>query len=162
MTNYWIVYASLAVGLGSALVAGVFQSFSDFVMRSLVAASPSGGIETMQQINRKVFRSVFLAMLLGTAPVSLALSVYASLTMAGPASTWIVVGASIYLVSVILVTMLGNVPLNKRLDIMDPSAEQAAVYWQTYGRVWTRWNHVRMVGSLATAVCFILAGVALA
>lgn len=162
MTANVIGYACLAVGLSSALVAGVFQSFSEFVMRSLVAASPSCGIESMQQINRKVFRSFFLAMLLGMAPVSLAFAVYALSTMTGPAATWIVAGASIYLVSVFLVTMLGNVPLNKRLDHMDPLETQTVQFWRTYSRVWTRWNHVRTVGSLATAVCFILAGVALA
>ncbi len=72
MPTDWIIYACLAAGVSSLLVAGVFQSFSDFIMRSLVAASPAGGIESMQMINRKVFRSWFLVMLLGLAPVSLA------------------------------------------------------------------------------------------
>lgn len=162
MTANIIAFVCLAIGLSSALVAGVFQSFSDFVMRSLVAASPSSGIESMQQINRKVFRSFFLVMLLGMAPVSIAFVVYAAFAMTGSAATWIVAGASIYLASVFLVTMLGNVPLNKRLDVMDPSRAQTVRFWQTYVRVWTGWNHVRTLGSLATAVCFILAGVAVA
>lgn len=162
MHSDWIVYACLAAGLSSALVAGVFQAFSDFVMRSLVAAHPASGVESMQMINRKVYRSIFLAMMLGMVPVSLAFAGYAYLYLAGTASTWILAGALIYLTSVFLVTMLGNVPMNKRLDRMDRLAEQTADYWATYGTVWTRWNHIRTLGSVATAVCFLFAGVALA
>ncbi len=157
-----IVYACLAAGLVCGLVAGVFLSFSDFVMRSLVAARPEGGIESMQMINRKVYRSLFLVMLLGMAPVSVGFAVYAYLFLAGPASTLITAGATIYLAGVFLVTVLANVPMNKRLDDMDPYAQQTADYWTTYGIVWTRWNHVRTLGSLATALCFLFAGITLA
>ena len=50
----------LGAGFLMALLAGVFLSFSDFVMRSLAATQPAGGIEAMQQINRKVFRTLFI------------------------------------------------------------------------------------------------------
>ena len=162
MTTNWIVYVCLAAGVSSALVAGVFQSFSDFVMRSLVAARPAAGVEAMQMINRKVFRSSFLVMLLGLAPASLAFAGYAYFTLSAPALQFIIAGAAIYVVFVFLVTMLGNVPMNKRLDRMDPSAEETAGYWKTYGVMWTRWNHVRTLGSFAAALCFLLAAIALA
>lgn len=162
MPEDWIVYACLGAGLSSALVAGVFQSFSDFVMRSLIAARPAGGIEAMQMINRKVFRSIFLTMFLVMVPASLVLAIYAQVNLAGPAPTWIITGASIYLIGVFLVTMLGNVPMNQRLNTMDPLTEKTVDYWKTYGRVWTRWNHVRTLGSLAASVCFLIASIALA
>ena len=162
MPTEWIAYACLAAGISSGLVAGVFQSFSDFIMRSLAATRPESGIEAMQMINRKVYRSYFLVMLMGMAPVSLALTVCAQLHLAGPAATWITAGTAIYLIGVFSVTMLGNVPMNNRLDNMDPFAEQATDYWETYGVVWTRWNHARTLGSLVTAVYFLLASITLA
>lgn len=162
MPSDWIVYACLAAGVSSLLVAGVFQSFSDFVMRSLVAAHPASGIESMQIINRKVFRSWFLVMLLGLAPVSLAFAGYAYFNMSAPASLLIFAGAAIYVVFVFIVTIFGNVPMNNRLDRMDPFAQETADYWTTYGVVWTRWNHVRTLGSLASALCFLFASIALA
>ena len=116
----------------------------------------------MQMINRKVFRSVFLALLLCMGPVSLAFAVYAHLYLTGAAYGWIIAGTSIYLIGVIGVTIIGNVPMNKRLDGMAPSDDQTADYWKIYGLVWTRWNHVRTLGSLATAICFLLASIALA
>jgi uncharacterized membrane protein len=162
MTTEWIIYACLAIGLCSALVAGVFQSFSDFVMKALVAAEPRGGIEAMQMINRTVFGSVFLVMMLGIVPLVLGLAVYTQVNVYGPAQTWITAGAVIYVISVFLVTMFGNVPMNNRLDSMDRSMSRATTYWRTYSVVWTRWNHVRTLGSVATAICFIIAGFTLA
>lgn len=162
MTADWIVYACLAAGLASALVAGVFLTFSDFVMKALVTAEPAGGIESMQRLNRTVFRSVFLALFVALAPVSIGLAIYAIAALAGPAVAWIIAAAVIYVPGVFFVTAFGNVPMNQRLDGMDHRSAEAADYWRTYGRVWTRWNHVRTIGSAATAVCFLLAAVALA
>jgi uncharacterized membrane protein len=162
MPSDLIVYACLATGISSALVAGVFLSFSDFVMASLIAARSTDGIEAMQMINRKVFRSVFLVMLLGMGPVSLAFALYAHLYLTGAAYGWIIAGTLIYLIGVIGVTIFCNVPMNKRLDGMALSDDQTADYWKIYGSLWTRWNHVGTFGSLATAICFLLASVGLA
>ncbi len=157
MSINWIAYACLAVGLSSALVAGVFQSFSDFVMKALIMAEPAGGIEAMQMINRTVFRSVFLVMLLGLAPATLGFAAYAGFNLSGPVKLWIMSGAAIYVISVFFVTMFGNVPMNNRLDAMNYETIAAVNYWRTYGKVWTGWNHVRMFGSVATAICFLFA-----
>ena len=77
MTTHLFVYACLTIGLFTALVGGVFQAFSDFVMAGLIRAAPAGGIDSMQQINRTVFRSAFLAITLALAPIMLAASLYA-------------------------------------------------------------------------------------
>lgn len=150
------VFACLALGLCSALVAGVFQSFSDFIMRSLAAAHPAAGIEAMQWINRKVYRSFFLVMLLGLAPAAIGFAVFAHVTLTGMERNWIFAGAATYLVAVFGITMLGNVPMNNRLDRVNRSTAEAVTYWRTYARTWTRFNHVRTIGSVVTAVCFLL------
>ena len=67
MTPQWMLLASEFSVIAFALVAGVFLTFSDFVMRSLAATQPAGGIEAMQQINRKVFRTLFMVLLIGMA-----------------------------------------------------------------------------------------------
>ncbi len=162
MSTDWIIYACLFVGLSSALVAGVFQSFSDFVMKALIAAEPAGGIEAMQMINRTVFRSVFLVLFLALVPITIGCAAFAHIGLTGPARVWILSGAAIYLIGVFLVTMFGNVPMNNRLAVMDHARSETVTYWRTYGDVWTNWNHVRTLGSVATAVCFLLAAISLA
>ena len=158
----WTIYACLFLGLSSALVGGVFQSFSDFVMKSLVAAPPEAGIEVMQLINRKVFRSAFIVMFLMLVPLVIAYAVYAYLAMESVSATWIMMGAASYVASVFLVTMFGNVPMNDRLAQQVKSAPETELYWRTYGTVWTRWNHVRTIGCIVTAVCFVFGAVSLA
>jgi len=144
--------------LALALIAGVFLAFSDFVMRSLDAAPPVAGIAAMQQINRKVYGSVFLVGLLGMAPVSAGLAAWAWAALPSPARGWIVAGAAIYLTGTVLVTMLGNVPMNRRLDGMAPDGAATAAYWRHYASVWTRWNHLRTAAAVLAAWCFLLGG----
>ena len=152
-----IAYFCLFLGLSTALLAGVFQSFSDFVMRGLLRAAPAGGIDSMQQLNRTVFRSVFLATFFALVPISIAFGIYAWFALDGAAKSLIIAAAIIYLPFVFIVTAAGNVPMNERLDKMDPASPEAATYWSVYGRVWTRWNTLRTLGSIATAGCYLLA-----
>ena len=144
--------AALLIGL----VAGVFLAFSDFIMRSLAAVSTQAGVEAMQQINRKVFGSVFLAWLLGMAPVSAGLAGYAWLWIDGPAAGWFIGGGVIFVLGVLGVTMLGNVPMNNRLDTMAPAGAETAEYWSIYATFWTQWNHVRTAASIASAAAFMI------
>jgi len=148
------IYALAALLL--ALISGVFLAFSDFIMRSLRAASSTSGIEAMQQINRKVYSSVFLVWLLGMAPVATLLSAYAFVFVDGPASMWWVAGGAFYVIGTFLVTVLSNVPMNKRLDPMTPDGAMAQSYWGTYATFWTLWNHVRTVASAIAAACFLI------
>lgn len=156
-----LTYLCLFLGLATALLAGVFQSFSDFVMQGLIRAEPRGGIESMQQLNRTVFRSVFIVTFMALVPASLAFAAYAWLMLDGLPSQLIIAAAIVYIPSVFAVTAAGNVPMNEKLDAMDHTSAEAANYWKIYGRVWTRWNTIRTFGSILTAVCYLLAAVQL-
>jgi len=162
MSDDWVVYVCLLLGLSSALVAGVFLTFSDFVMRGLMLSAPAGGIESMQHINRTVFKSAFLNMLLGLVPITLGFAGYAWFKLNGSGQILISLAAVIYLVTVFLVTIVGNLPMNERLAALPFASPEVELYWSTYGRVWTWWNHVRTFGSIVTASCFFLAAISLA
>lgn len=144
--------------IACALVAGVFLAFSDFVMRSLDQTARSGGIETMQVINREVFRTVFMVVLVGMSIVSPVLMALAWWQMHGAAQALVLSGGALYMVLVFGVTVAGNVPLNIRLEIMSPASPEAAPFWthEFYPR-WTGLNHVRTFGAAAAACCFLLA-----
>lgn len=158
----WPIYACLALGLASALIGGVFQSFSDFVMRGLILAEPAGGMESMQQLNRTVYRSVFPVTFVALAPGTIGFAIYGWLRLSGSPRMLIIAAAVVYLLLVFVVTAAGNVPMNQQLDGLVHTSAEGHAYWATYGRVWTWWNHVRTVGSVATAVCLLLAAVQLA
>ena len=113
----------------------------------------------MQIINREVYSSVFLVWLLAMAPVSLGLAGYAWVFVTGPAQAWFIAGGLIYFVGTFLVTVLGNVPMNKRLDPMAPTLGATQEYWRSYAMFWTMWNHVRTAASAAASGAFLVGAV---
>jgi uncharacterized membrane protein len=144
--------------VASALVAGVFLSFSDFVMRSLNKTDRPGGIEAMQIINREVFRTFFMVLLIGMSALSVVLIWLAWPTSAGMSRSLIIAGSATYILGVFAVTLLGNVPMNIRLDRLDHRKAVTNAYWADafYPR-WTLWNHVRTFAAIAASVSFLLA-----
>lgn len=153
----WIIYGCLTLGLLNAVVGGVFLSFSDFVMRGLVRSEPAGGIESMQQLNRTVFRSIFLTSFLVLVPLTFTFAIVAGAQSVGQGRAFVIAAAITYVVTVFGVTVLANVPMNKRLDRLDHTSDEAAVYWLIYAKYWTRWNHVRTAGAIVTAAFYFLA-----
>ena len=163
MAPTWFFVVCQVSVIACALVAGVFLTFSDFVMRSLDGARPAAGVEVMQVINREVFRSVFMFLLLGMSALSPLLIGYAYLRVAGPASDLIMTGAAVYLVGVFVVSLVFNVPMNNRLEAKDHAGAEAAAYWKkTYFPRWTFWNYVRAIAAAASATCYLVACVLLA
>lgn len=146
-----------AAGLAAALVAGVFLGFSDFVMRGLAQADGKTGAAGMVGLNRTVYRSVFMVLLMGLAPAAAVLSAVALASLEGSALVLTLAGAAAYLAGVMAVTGLGNVPMNTRLDRLSRTPDGAGEYWAEYVRGWTRLNHIRVAGSVFAAVAWITA-----
>ena len=157
MADEIFMVSLIVAAICAALVAGVFLAFSDFVMRSLGSVQPEAGIEAMQTINRTVFSSLFMVLLVGSAPMAIAIAIYALAAIQGPAVVWLVAGSLIYVGGVMAVTKLRNIPMNEELDRHDHRSAAAHFYWRTYSKTWTGWNHVRWVAS-ATAAAFYLIG----
>ncbi len=163
MTPAWFFILCEISVIACAVVSGVFLTFSDFVMRSLDGARTAAGVEVMQVINREVYRSVFMVLLLGMSALSPFLIGYAFFRVAGPASALIMAGGAIYLAGVFVVTLVFNVPMNNRLDAKEYSGAEAAAYWtDTYMPHWTFWNYVRAIASAGSAICYLVACVWLA
>ncbi len=145
-----------------ALVAGVFLPFSEFVLASLSEVRGAGGIQSMQIINRKVFRSIFMVLLLGMSATSPLLVAYALFGDVGRAGPWIAAGGTIYFVGTFMVTLVFNVPMNTRLDHLDLESAEAADYWKHFASRWGFWNWVRAIASAGASACLLIATVALA
>ena len=152
-------YLTIAALVGAGLNAGVFFSFSTFTMSGLKRLSPAMGAAAMQEINREAPKPPLMILMFGTALVSLALILVQAGDFAAEVSARYQVAAGvIFIISVIMLTGMYHVPRNDRLDRLDPESTQGQSYWQTYGREWTRMNHVR---TIAPAVAAILPAISL-
>ena len=148
-----------AAALGAGCAGGVFFAFSSFIMKALKDLPDSQGIAAMQSINRAAPTPLFMGVLFGTAIVGVALGVNAARNMDQAGSHWVVIGAALYLVGII-VTAAYHVPHNDALARLDANDISSADAWHSYLRNWTAWNHVRMLTSLGGAASFVLAAVA--
>lgn len=161
MTYDWPLYFCLFLALWSAVVGGVFSAFSEFIMSALIKTETPGAIEAMQRINRDVIKTQFVAGILSIAAFSFLFAIYGLVAFEGFALGAVILAALVYLPSVFLMTMLGNVPMNNRLESLDHSSEPARVYWREYGEKWTRLNHFRALGSVLTAGLYLVAAITL-
>lgn len=144
--------------IGYATIGGLFWAFSDVIMRSLARIDDAAAIAAMQSINKTILRAAFMLVFIGLAPVSIAIGVYGLVTLEG-ATAWFVGGATaLYSAGVFGLTAALNVPLNNRLQRLDPTTPESAAFWRdTYLPRWTTGNSLRAVASLAAAGCLLLA-----
>lgn len=143
--------------LGTGLIGGLFFAFSTFIMAALGRISPPAGISAMQSINAVIPNPWFLTAFFGTAVACLILGIAAIVNMHETAALYRFAASVIYIVGVIAVTMVRNVPLNNALAVVGPASTEGVGVWNHYLKTWTRWNHVRTAASLAAAALFTIA-----
>ena len=142
--------------LGSALVGGIFFAFSSFIMKALAGVPSAEGIGAMQSINVVVINPSFLGAFFGTAVLSFVAGGLALAGWGGGSAPFFLGGAILYFVGTILVTMLGNVPLNNQLAAVSTTDPAARDVWEHYLGRWTMWNHVRTAAAMAAALLYTL------
>jgi uncharacterized membrane protein len=155
--SIWLFATTFVAALGSALMAGLFFVFSNAIMIAFGKLAPATGIAAMQSINVWILNPVFAAVFFGTSAISALLALMALLNLAQPWSLSMLAGGLCYFAGALLVTVIFNVPLNNQLAALQPETAAAATFWAEYLRVWTAWNHVRTVLSLAATALFIWA-----
>jgi uncharacterized membrane protein len=142
--------------IGCGLIAGVYFAFSTFIMASFVRIAPGAGIAAMNAINLDIVRSVFMPLFFGTTLAAAILAGLALFRGSGPGSMAVLAGGVIYVIGMLGVTLIFNVPLNDALAAADPSSAEGASLWARYVRDWTFWNHVRLIASIVASVLFII------
>ena len=148
---------TLIAALGCGLVAGVLFAFSSFVMPGLARLPAPRGVAAMQSINATAITPAFMLALFGTAVACAALAVWALFRLDEDFAAFLLVGAGLYLIGTIWVTMAANVPRNNALAAVEPSAAEAERVWTRYVAEWTAWNHLRTAAALAAAASLTIA-----
>jgi uncharacterized membrane protein len=144
--------------LGTALMGGLFFAFGTAVMGSLQRMPAGQGAAAMNLINVRIQNPLFLLIFMGTALVCVALGIIAFVKDT-PGKWWLVAGAALYLVGVIVLSFAVNIPLNDKLATFDPDSAAGATQWANYLAKWNPANNLR---TLACALGVIAFGLALA
>src|SRR5882757_9997192 len=156
-TSPFVILTSIAA-LFSAAAGGMMYVFSTLVMRGLDRTGPVDAITAMRGINAEANSNpVFLLGYFGATILALVVGVIAVIQLQQPGSWWVLVGSVLAILAAVI-TMVFNVPLNDRLDTVNPvglSAADATREWQAYFSTWTAWNHVRTVTSFVGAALLL-------
>jgi len=139
------------------VMAGVYFAFSAFVMKSLDEIDAPAGMLAMQSINRVIVRSTFLPIFFASSLASVALIALMLIEPSTIGSRWALWGSVLYFLGMFAVTLVGNVPLNNRLEAANAKGPDGVEMWSLYLRKWTRWNHIRTIACTGSLVLFILA-----
>ena len=146
-------FTAISVGI----MAGVYFTFSAFVMRSLDAIDAPAGMLAMQSINRIIVKSIFLPIFFGSSLTAAALVVLSQVDRSAEGALWALTGSGLYFLGMFIVTIVGNVPLNNRLEATDAAGPDGAAMWDIYLAKWTAWNHVRTIACTASLALLIMA-----
>lgn len=108
--------------IGCGVMAGVYFTFSTFVMTALARTSPAAGIAAMNSINLVIVRSLFMPLFMATTLSAAALAVLALLRWSEPGALAMLLGGALYVLGMFIVTIIFNVPLNDALAAADPGS----------------------------------------
>jgi uncharacterized membrane protein len=149
----------LALGAaGAAVNGGVFLAFSLLVMPGLDALAvvdPRGAVVAMQRVDVVAVEPPLMIVLFGTALVAVAL-VVTGLRRRGGAGRAAAAGASVFLLGVVVLTIVANVPLNDALAAVAPTDDPARA-WAAFSPGWSVANAVRAAAGIAAAAVLLWA-----
>lgn len=140
------------------LTAGLFFAWSCSVVPGLGRLPDDQYIQAFQSLNRAIQNPVFFLCFIGSVIV---LPVSAWMHHGQPMRFWLLVAATlVYLVGVIGITGLGNVPLNEALDKLDVKGmtmAQLAEQRRLFEGSWNGLNNWRTGACVVTFVLTLLA-----
>ena len=144
----------------TALMAGLFYSYSYSAVPGLKLLNDAEYIASMQSINKAIQNPVFFTCFFGTL-ILFPLSIYLNYIQHPPLRFWLLLTAAIiYLTGVFGVTVVGNIPLNNALEkfnLLNASKDAIGLQRTLFERPWNNLNTIRTISSILSLVLTIIA-----
>jgi uncharacterized membrane protein len=146
----------LATAFTTALIAGLFYSWSCSVIPGLGKLTDANYLLAMQSINREILNPVFFMSFMGTLFL-LPLSTWLQYTPSAPVRFYLLLGATIvYGAGTFGVTIFGNVPLNNALDAFHIQPYSAETLSRQRALFEKPWNQLHGIRTFFNAIALIL------
>jgi uncharacterized membrane protein len=146
----------LITAFTTALIAGLFYSYSCSVNPGLGKLPDAGYMAAMQSINREILNPLFFMSFMGTV-ILLPVSTWLQYSNPAPTSFYLMLAATIvYAVGTFGVTIMGNVPLNNALDGFNLQSASPDMIHQQRELFEKPWNRLHSIRTIANAIALIL------
>jgi len=152
MFSLVVIVLLWAAALSSGVMAGVYLAFSGFIMRALNQLGALQAVASMNAINVAIVRSVFILVFFGSTIISICLIFISIFYWHETESGLMLIAGIVYFIGMFVCTLLFNVPLNNFLATLTDDTDNLHQAWTQYYKVWTSWNHIRVISSLVTCI----------
>ena len=149
----------ILTGITTALMAGLFFSYSVSVSWGLGKLADHEYLQAMQSINREILNPIFFACFFG-ALITLPIATFQQYHHSQTAFFMLLSASFFYIIGVFGITSIFNVPLNNKLDLLDLSnATQNSIreMRDSFEISWNFWNTVRTFSAVISITLVIIA-----
>ncbi len=150
----------ILAGVTTGMMAGLFFAWSFSVMLGLAKLSDREFVAAMQSMNREIQNPVFFFFFFGAMiflPLATGFHYQSNLS---PTFWFLLIATVVYLIGVMGVTFLGNIPLNTALDFFqlnNSSVQEISQQRIQFENPWVRLNLIRTLSSFIATVFVIIA-----
>ncbi|MCL1669843.1 DUF1772 domain-containing protein [Elizabethkingia ursingii] len=149
----------ILTGITTALMAGLFFSYSVSVNLGLGKLADKEYLQAMQSINREILNPIFFACFFG-ALISLPIATFQQYHHNQTVFLLLLMASLFYIIGVFGITSVFNVPLNNKLDLLDLTRASDISIRQmrsSFEKPWNSWNTIRTFSSVISATLVIVA-----
>lgn len=146
-----LVLAILFTGIS----AGLCFTWSNAVSPGIGKLNNLGFLQSFQQMNRTIINPAFIVVFFGPFLINL-LNLYLFKSTSNTLVWLLAVATIIYFIGVVLITILGNVPLNEMLDKTDLSTANMDQLKSLREHFEVKWNRLHLIRTLASTISFLL------
>ena len=145
----------LATTFLTGLTAGLCFTWANAVTPGIGRLDDLGFLHAFQQMNRAILNPIFIVVFMGPTITHIAnIFLFKSTS---PTVFWLILTAAIlYLIGLVLMTILGNVPLNEMIDKVDLLSATPEELKSLRDQFEIRWNRFHMVRTITTSLSFAL------
>jgi len=136
-------------------MAGLFYTWSISVTPGLAKVGNENYLQAFQSMNRAILNPAFFIFFMG---LVILLPVLSYLYYQSPISAqfWYIISATVlYLVGILAVTLVGNVPNNNALEVLQivlMNPEQMASFRLGFE---SKWNNLNMIRTICSSLAFV-------
>lgn len=157
MNNLTLFATTLCFGL----VAGLCFTWGNAVTPGIGQLNDLGYLQSFQRMNRSIENPLFFAIFIGSFFIGIA-TIFANKGIS-PSHFWLIlIAVIIYFFGVVLVTIMGNVPLNELLDktnLTESSIEELKTLRERFENPWNHFHTIRIITATISFAMLIIAGI---
>lgn len=148
-------FTLLLTTLLTGLSAGILFTWANAVTTGIGRLDDISYLRAFQQMNRSILNPLFFLVFIGPAFLSIA-TTYLFKASSAPVYWLLVIATLLYFGGVLIVTIVGNIPLNKLLENTQLSNLNTTEVLQLRTKFESRWNTFHLIRTICSILSFTL------